>query len=597
MILQRLYDLAERKHLLADSAFEEMPVPYIIVLGPEGQYQGIEERRGELTLPPAKKGGEPRKRPDRGKPLRVPRPHGAPNNQGFARYFADTLPRVLPINDEARSARSRETFWQQIERAATETGDPALKAVQCFGQRLRDDPDLAARVRADVAKIEASETDRCTFRWDPDRGLTILDRDGVRAWFRAFLESVTGARQQEGPSGVCQITGTVGPLPTTHSIKLTGIPGGLAMGVSVVSYDKAAFESYGLDGTANAGIGYTAADGYLLALTALIQNRIPGQPRSSLRVAGNLLLWWTQKEADTGFMNVLDNPDPAQVEQLLASPGSGREVHGLDDKNAFYLLGLSGNSARAIVRDYLEAPLPRVRENVARWFRDLRIADLSRDGAGKPTSLFPLWQLVLATAADSDRVAPDVPGRLCDAALKGDALPDSILAGCVARLRAEGDAGFRPARLALIKLYLLRRNFPVTETLNTAQDKPPAYVCGRLLAVFEQIQYAALGDINATVTDKYFGTFSAAPAMVLGRLYANAQNHLGKLRGDSSKRGAYIKLDTLLGEVSNKLDAPPQGQLSLEEQGWFALGYYHQKARKFEDIAERKAIRSESATE
>ena len=142
----------------------------------------------------------------------------------------------------------------------------------------------------------------------------------------------------------------------------------------------------------------------------------------------------------------------------------------------------------------------------------------------------------------------------------------------------------------------------MTPTLKP-DERHPAYVCGRLMSVFEQIQYAALDNVNATVTDKFFGTFSAAPAVVIGRLYANSQNHLRKLRGD--KPGIYVALDKLLTEVSGLLKEEtdgtdritlPQHQLSLIEQGLFALGYYHQKAKRFEEIAERKAAKAAAQT-
>lgn len=173
-------------------------------------------------------------------------------------------------------------------------------------------------------------------------------------------------------------------------------------------------------------------------------------------------------------------------------------------------------------------------------------------------------QLAAVTALDMDQVAPDTPSRLVHAAIHGDPLPESLLAACLNRLRAEGSDGFRPARLALIKLALLRRNIHVTDTLQSG-DRHPAYVCGRLLSLFEQVQYAALGDVNANVTDKFFGTFSSAPGMVLARLFANSQNHLRKLR--SEKSGAFVNLDRLLTEVSGLLTAPPKGQLSLHDQG------------------------------
>jgi CRISPR-associated protein Csd1 len=595
MILQRLYELALRERLLDDVAFEEQPVPFVVKVGDSGEYLGIEQRRGETVAPSRKKGAEPKKVPDKGKPLSVPRAHGNTANQGFARFFVDTLPRVLPVSDDDKSRRSRETFWKQVRQAADKTADPALRAALAFGCQVAEDATLLARLRADAEQLKAGPSDRCTLAWEPDRGKTVIERQAVRDWYGRFFASVSDQKQQAGPTGLCQITQAVGPIPRTHPIKLGGVPGGLPTGVSIVSYDKGAFESYGLEGTANAAIGYAAADGYGRALVALIGNRLKGGPRTSLRVGSALFLFWTREPEDTDAVMALDNPEPALVDKLLESASAGKEFHGLATSNDFYLLCLSGNSARAIIRDYLEAPLPRVRRNLGRWFLDLTIADATKDGAGHPTSLFPLWQLVAATAMEMDRVAPDTPARLVHAALLGEPVPDAVLAACVGRLRAEGSDGFRPARMALIKLTLLRRRISVTPTLK-ADERNPAYVCGRLMYVFEQIQYAALGDVNATVTDKFFGTFSAAPAVVIGRLYANAQNHLRKLRGE--KPGTHIALDKLLTDVSALLKGEedsgtritlPRHQLSLTQQGLFALGYYHQKAKRFEEIAERKA--------
>jgi CRISPR-associated protein Csd1 len=127
----------------------------------------------------------------------------------------------------------------------------------------------------------------------------------------------------------------------------------------------------------------------------------------------------------------------------------------------------------------------------------------------------------------------------------------------------------------------------VTETLND-DEVHPAYIYGRLLAAFEKIQYDALGSVNATVVDKFYGTFSAAPALVFSRLFANAQNHLRKIKGDNP--GAFTMNDKLLSEIVSLLPpAPPTGQLPLRDQGRFALGYYHQRAKRFQEIAERKA--------
>src|SRR5438552_15908604 len=100
MILKRLYELALREKLTDDPSVEDQPVPFIVKLKTNGDYIAIEATHGIITVPSKKKGAAPKTVKDRGRIVSVPRPHGAPGVQGFARYFVDTLPRVLPITEE-----------------------------------------------------------------------------------------------------------------------------------------------------------------------------------------------------------------------------------------------------------------------------------------------------------------------------------------------------------------------------------------------------------------------------------------------------------------------------------------------------------------
>jgi CRISPR-associated protein Csd1 len=146
--------------------------------------------------------------------------------------------------------------------------------------------------------------------------------------------------------------------------------------------------------------------------------------------------------------------------------------------------------------------------------------------------------------------------------------------------------------MALIKLCLIRigKGVRVSEKHDSAESRP-AYVCGELLQVFDEIQRAALGQLNATVVDKYYGGFSVAPQTILGNLFENAHNHLRKLRGENQARAA--ALESRLAATANKLRGVPEGQLPLAEQAWFALGYYHAKAARIEQAAERKRRKAE----
>jgi len=102
------------------------------------------------------------------------------------------------------------------------------------------------------------------------------------------------------------------------------------------------------------------------------------------------------------------------------------------------------------------------------------------------------------------------------------------------------------------------------------------YVLGRLFAVLERIQKQAQGaGLNKTIRDTYFGAASSSPLVTFRRLQDLAIHHLAKIRNSGKST---VWLEKLLGEVEDLL--PPQGIpaiLSLEDQGRFAVGYYHQR--------------------
>ncbi len=107
------------------------------------------------------------------------------------------------------------------------------------------------------------------------------------------------------------------------------------------------------------------------------------------------------------------------------------------------------------------------------------------------------------------------------------------------------------------------------------ENVQPAYVCGRLLATLDRIQFVALGKTNATIVDRFYGTASSAPATVFGTLLHGAQNHLGKMRHD--RPGPHAALERQLEQILSPLTTFPT-TLTLKEQGVFALGFYHQRA-------------------
>ena len=101
-------------------------------------------------------------------------------------------------------------------------------------------------------------------------------------------------------------------------------------------------------------------------------------------------------------------------------------------------------------------------------------------------------------------------------------------------------------------------------------NRSPAYRMGRLFAVLESIQKAASPKLNATIRDRYYSAASSTPVAVFTTLLRLKNAHLKKL-----PVGLSIWFEKLLAEILTDVAEFPR-QLSLPDQGLFALGYYHQ---------------------
>jgi CRISPR-associated protein Csd1 len=99
---------------------------------------------------------------------------------------------------------------------------------------------------------------------------------------------------------------------------------------------------------------------------------------------------------------------------------------------------------------------------------------------------------------------------------------------------------------------------------------------GRLFAVLESAQYAALGRVNAPISSRYYGSASATPARVFGPLLRGLRHHVA----DALKQGRGGWIDGKIGEIMAKLPPNLPRTLRLEEQGRFAIGYYHERASR-----------------
>jgi CRISPR-associated protein Csd1 len=106
--------------------------------------------------------------------------------------------------------------------------------------------------------------------------------------------------------------------------------------------------------------------------------------------------------------------------------------------------------------------------------------------------------------------------------------------------------------------------------------------------VLENVQRAALGKTNAGIRERFFSSASTNPSSAFGRLLKMSQNHISKIKGE--KPGLAVIFDKELQELFSKIDSFP-AIFKLEEQGQFAIGYYHQKNDTFRKAAENKELK------
>ncbi len=551
MLLRRLVEYSDRLKL-PPPLYNEGPVRYIIDLDSEGRL---------LSPQPVDTADPANPRTRRGTPRLVPQIQRSSRIKPL--LLADKADYVLGYGakdaDSARVAACHAAFLDLVERCAAETGEPTVGAVLRF---LRNGPLVLLDLPPDFDPRGV-----ITFRVD---GVLPIDLPSVQAFWAAEHDPARrGAQVMQ-----CLVCGEERPVLDRLQGKIKGIRGGQSSGTSIISANAPAFESYGLSASVVAPTCPACGERFTKGLNHLLADE-----RSHRVIADAVFAVWTREDVGFNLFTFMDNPSVEDVQVLLDSVFRGRPGPDVDSTD-FYAVSLSASVARAVVRDWIDTTVGTVKENLARWFQRQRIVNL----AGNPAPPLGLYALAVATVMKASDLPVTTPRALLRAAITGAPVPYGILHQAVQRCRAERLVT-RP-RAALIKLALLSNAPPSKEDEMVRLDPEhpsPAYQCGRLLAVLEAAQRAAITGINATVVDRFYGTASTTPASVFPRLLRGAQPHLAKLERD--RRGTYIALQQRLEEILGRVGRFPS-TLTLQEQGLFALGYYHQRAYDHEQARE-----------
>lgn len=565
MILQALYNYYDRmKDDLPPEGFQKQEIPFIIVLNRQGGFAGLVDTR------------ESEGKKKRARPFLVPKAVKKSVNIA-ANLLWGTPAYVLgrPKPDKKKDAeklldRAKEqqsSFLDKIKEVFFDNlSDEGIKAVISFLEKKGYEKLFNHPLWNEIEESGAN----ITLQLEGDTEI-ICQRETVK---KAIMSSPT---DELTDSQICLVSGNSDTPARLHTA-IKGVWGAQSSGANIVSFNLDAFKSFGKEQGYNAPVGVKSEFAYTTALNTLLAKG----SRQRIQAGDASTVFWAEKkhEIEDWFADIFGEPVKGESEQdneaikaLFKSPETGATPV-LDDNTRFYVLGLSPNASRIAVRFWYMETVADVERNIRQHFEDIEI--VRPPNQPKYLSLF---RLLVSTALQgkSDNIQPNLAGDFMKAILAGIPYPATLLSSAIRRIKAEREVTY--TRASLIKAVLVRnvrfyktnQKKEVGMSLDTSNTNT-GYRLGRLFAVLEKVQEEASPGINATIRDRFYGSASSVPVTVFSHLMKLKNHHIAKLEN----KGRAVNLEKIIGEIVNDITDFP-GHLSLDDQGRFAIGYYHQR--------------------
>lgn len=565
MILHALTQYYQRKAEsdggTAQEGFENKEIPFIIVIDKQGNFIQLEDTR---ELKGKKKVG---------RTFLVPKGLGRSGSKSYevSNLLWDHYGYVLAYAGEKgqeQADKQHVSFTANVNELKQALPDDAgVAAVAAFLASAEEKSKVMQAANwAECAKVKGCNL---SFRL-VDEAVDLVCQS------KAVQEYVSQANQVKSDNvqkGICLVTGKPAPIARLHN----AIKGVNAKPAPFTSVNLSAFESYGKEQGFIFPVGEQAMFEYTTALNTLLA----GENR--FRIGDVTAICWSAKPTplEEHLASLIngggkDNPDAYidAVKSLYKSLYNGKYTEP-DGKEKFYLLGLSPNSARIVVRFWYETTVAALSESIAAWYDDLQMVR----GENSPyPEYMPLPRLLgnLVLDGKMENLPSDLIAQVTDAALNNRVLPVSLLQAALRRNKAEQKITY--GRASLLKAYINRairagrlKNMKELTMSLDRNRQDIGYVLGRLFAVLEKTQAEANPGLNATIADRYFGSASSTPIAVFGTLMRLLPHHLNKLEFE----GRAVQLQWEIRQILEHCQRFPN-HLNLEQQGLFAIGYYHE---------------------
>jgi CRISPR-associated protein Csd1 len=402
-------------------------------------------------------------------------------------------------------------------------------------------------------------------------------------------------KDKSNKDAICLVTGERAKIVTTSTA--TSIPGSQATAKLVAFQVNSGYDSYGKSQGANAPISENADFAVTTALNRLLEKK----SRNKFQIGNRTYLFWssTQSEASKLIENGMssffgrgstEDDDPnrniAKVRDTFMKIYSGRYPTNSDDR--FFILGLSPNIARISVVYWQEISIKDFARNIVAHIDDMELFDGKPDSEQKSCAGIHSMMSAVALGGKSTDVQPNLPDAVIKSIVQHTPYPLSLYSASLRRILAEQSPS--NPRVSILKAYLNRTTNINNKKLTVMLDKDndnQGYLCGRLFAVLERIQFCA--NRQSSIRERYICAASATPAAVFPTLLNLSVHHSEKLDKPNN-----IFTDKIKSEIIQKIS--PDGfpaHLNLNDQGRFFVGYYHQRQYFFTANASSSDAESE----
>lgn len=595
-MLSELAEYACSHNLVAQAGFKPKALKGYIHLSEDGEFIGITVRE---------KGAESVYAPDIG---------SAANGTRYCNPLIEKakIPLCMVENEKKdKNIPTKHEFFLSM----LEDGGRYEPKYQVIAQTLRSD-EIRNKMIDSLSQNKLKGTDPIGFVVD---GVPAERSQACGIWWSEYRKKFSETPTDELPR--CLITGELAPALVTVP-KVSGLMsvGGHTSGDAFLCFDKDAFQSYGLKKSANAPVSEEGMTAVNAALNELIEKApvfggakmvhwYAGEIPDEVDPFGDLMdgMWGEEEpeeneeseEADEASLqeqNAVEKEKSAHqnAKQFLKSVWTGERPAMLSAR--YYIMPLSGAGGRMMVRGWYEGSFEDLYKNIDQWFDDLQLVRANGRGMTKPPKLAALCYCLLRPGSDSKREMEEhfnkdlanLAGRIINAIISGNPLPDEVAARSLYRIRSANYSGSGEEKknsyhlelraFQLLKAWLVRRQRQRGDENIMGTDVETAsctiaYCCGQLMAVYAAIQEEAT-EVNVGVVEKYYAAASSSPALVIGKLAQLSQYYLSDL-----EKKHFIHYDRMLGEIYTRMgQARIPVTMNLEQQTEFALGYYQQRA-------------------